>query len=261
MKFDNLLLERAEPGIWVLTMNRPKALNALNSATIIELEAAVGAVGADADARVLLITGAGEKAFVAGADIREMQSFTALQGQAFARRTMAVLRKLELLPVPVIAVVNGYALGGGNELAMSCDWIIASERAVFGQPEVNLGVTAGFGGTQRLSRLVGRAMAMELLVTGRQLPAGEARALGLVNHVVAHDRLMTEAMTTAQMIATKGPVAVRLSKEAVQRGQDLDLDNACQLEAHVFGLCFATEDQKEGMAAFVEKRSARFGNR
>lgn len=260
MEYGNILLEQIETGIWRLTVNRPKALNALDPATIGEIGEAAARVGADSDARVLVITGAGDKAFVAGADIKVMQALSAVQAQQFARRTMAVFRSLETLPVPVIAAVNGYALGGGNELAMTCDWIIASERAVFGQPEVNLGVTAGFGGTQRLTRLVGRAMAMELLVTGRQVRADEARSIGLVNRVVPHERLMDEVLDTARMVASRGPVAVRLSKEAVQRGQDMDLDGACQFEAQVFGLCFATEDQTEGMRAFLEKREARFRN-
>ncbi len=259
--YENILLDQPEPGIWLLTLNRPKALNALNGALVAELHDAVTKVGAERDARVLLLTGAGDKAFVAGADIKEMQDYSGIAAQAWARRTMAAFRALETLPIPTIAVVNGYALGGGNELAMSCDWILASEKAVFGQPEVNLGVTPGFGGTQRLSRLVGRAMALELLITGRQVKANEAKSLGLINHVFPAEELMAKALEQARAIAAKGPIAVRLCKEAVQRGQDLDLDNACQLEAQVFGLCFSTEDQKEGMKAFVEKRATEFRNR
>lgn len=259
--FDNLLLTRPEPGIYLLTVNRPKALNALDRATVTELGRAVAHVKADPQARVLLITGAGDKAFVAGADIKSMQDYSGILGQEWAKFTMEVFRSLELLPIPTIAVVNGYCLGGGNELAMSCDWILASEKAAFGQPEVNLGVTPGFGGTQRLTRLVGKAMAMELLTTGRMVKANEAEKLGLVNHVYAPEALLDEAINMARIIAQKGPIAVRLVKEAVQRGQDLDLDNACQLEAQVFGLCFSTEDQKEGMKAFVEKRQAQFNNR
>lgn len=259
--YENLLLESPDPGIHVLTLNRPRALNALNRATIAELHAAVQAIAADAEARALLVTGAGGRAFVAGADIKEMQGYTAIEAQAFARRTMAVLRAIETLPVPVIAVVDGYALGGGNELAMSCDFILASERAVFGQPEVSLGVTAGFGGTQRLTRLIGRARALELLLSGRHVDAAEALRIGLVNRVCPAATLMDEALALARSIAAQGPVAVRLSKEAVQRGQDLDLDNACQFEAQLFGLCFATADQKEGMQAFIDKRTAQFLNR
>jgi enoyl-CoA hydratase len=160
-----------------------------------------------------------------------------------------------------VALVNGYALGGGCELAMACDWIVASERAMFGQPEVNLGVVAGFGGTQRLTRLVGRAMAMDLLVTGRMVKADEALRIGLVNQVVAPEQILEKGLEIARSIASKGPVAVRLTKQIVQRGQDLDLANACQQEAYAFGLCCATEDQKEGMKAFLEKRPAKFVGR
>ena len=257
----NVLLDIVEPSIYRLTLNRPKALNALNQATIAELGVALSTVAADRYARVLLLTGAGDKAFVAGADIRAMQEMSPIEGQRFARDTMAVFRQLETLPIPVIAVVNGYALGGGCELAMSCDWILAAETAVFGQPEVNLGLTPGFGGTQRLTRLVGRARAMELITTGRQLKADEALRWGLVNHVFPAEQLMDEAMAMARQIATKAPIAVRLSKEAVQRGQDLDLDNACQFEAQVFGLAFSTDDKREGVAAFLEKRNPSFINR
>ncbi len=258
MTYENILLEQPEPGIHVLTVNRPKSLNALNSRTLEEIHGAATQVGADPGARVLLVTGAGEKAFVAGADIAEMQSMSAVEGKTFSEKGLRAFRSLELLPFPTIAVVNGYCLGGGCELAMGCDWILASESAVFGQPEVNLGVTPGFGGTQRLTRLVGRAMALELIVTGRNVKADEAHRLGLANHVFPGDRLMDEALAMARTIASKGPVAVRLAKEAVQRGQDVDLDTASVLESEVFGLCFSTADQKEGMAAFLGKRKAAF---
>ena len=258
MSFHNLLLEQPEPGIYLLTLNRPQALNALNAATLDELTRAIARVAADAGARVLLITGAGEKAFVAGADIAEMQGLSADQAQAFSAAGMRVMHALEALPVPVIALVNGYALGGGCELAMACDWIIASDRAVFGQPEVNLGIPPGFGGTQRLSRLVGRARALELVITARQLKADEAMAIGLVIRVVAAAELRETGLAAARSIAAKAPVAVRLAKQAVQRGQDLDLANACAHETSLFALAFATADQKEGMRAFVEKRAPRF---
>lgn len=261
MSYENVILEEVEAGIHRLTINRPRALNALNQATLEEIGAAVEAVGAMTDARVLLVTGAGDKAFVAGADISQMRDMTALEGKAFSELGLATCRRFETLPIPAIAVVNGYALGGGCELAMSCDWIIASDRAVFGQPEVKLGVTPGFGGTQRLLRLVGRARAMELVTTGRQVKADEAMRIGLVNEVVAGDQLLDAAMGHAREIAAQGPVAVRLAKEAVQRGQDLDLDNACVLESEVFGLCFATDDQREGMSAFLEKRKPAFTGR
>jgi len=258
MSFENLLLEQPEPGIYLLTLNRPQALNALNAATLAELSRAIAQVAGDARARVLLVTGAGEKAFVAGADITEMQGLSAEQALDFSAAGMRVMHALEALPFPVIALVNGYALGGGCELAMACDWIMASERAVFGQPEVNLGIPPGFGGTQRLSRLVGRARALELVTTARQVKAEEALAIGLVTRVVAPAELREAGLIVARSIAAKGPVAVRLAKQAVQRGQDLDLANACIHETSLFALAFATADQKEGMRAFVEKRAPRF---
>jgi enoyl-CoA hydratase len=261
MPYDNILLEQPESGIYLLTINRPKVLNALNGPTLEELTAAVAEVGADASARALLVTGAGERAFVAGADIAAMRDMSATEGKAFAAMGVRAFRSLELLPVPAIAVVRGYALGGGCELALGCDWIMASESAVFGQPEVNLGIIPGFGGTQRLARLVGRARALELITTARQVKANEALELGLVNHVYPDERLMEEAMHMARTVAAKGPIAVRLAKESVQRGQDLDLDSACLLENDAFALCCGTEDKREGMSAFLEKREARFQNR
>ena len=258
MNFQNLLLEQSEPGLYLLTLNRPQALNALNAATLDELARAIAQVAGDAGARVLLVTGAGEKAFVAGADITEMQGLSAEQALRFSAAGMGVMHALEALPVPVIALVNGYALGGGCELAMACDWIIASERAVFGQPEVNLGIPPGFGGTQRLTRLVGRARALELVTTARQVKADEALAIGLATRVVPPAELRETGLAVARSIMTKAPVAVRLAKQAVQRGQDLDLANACAHETSLFALAFATADQKEGMRAFVEKRAPRF---
>lgn len=258
MSFQNLLLEQPERGLYLLTLNRPQALNALNAATLDELTGAIAQVAGDAGARVLLVTGAGEKAFVAGADITEMQALSAEQAMRFSQAGMDVMHALEALPVPVIALVNGYALGGGCELAMACDWIIASERAVFGQPEVNLGIPPGFGGTQRLTRLVGRARALELVTTARQVKADEALAIGLVTRVVSAAELRETGLAVARGIAAKGPVAVRLAKQAVQRGQDLDLANACVVETSLFALAFATADQKEGMRAFVEKRAPGF---
>lgn len=260
MAYENVLLEK-NGAVYTLTVNRPKVLNALNLATLDEIGIAAAEVGRDPEARVLLVTGAGDKAFVAGADISQMRGYTALEGKEFSQRGMRSFRTLETLPVVTIAVVNGYCLGGGCELAMSCDWIIASDKSLFGQPEVNLGVTPGFGGTQRLARLVGRALALELLVTGRNVKADEAQRIGLVNSLHPAEGLMDEARRLAEAIASKGPVAVRLVKEAVQRGQDLDLDNACLLESEVFGLCFSTEDLKEGMGAFLEKRKPAFRGR
>lgn len=261
MSYQNLLLEQSEPGIYLLTVNRPQALNALNAATLDELVLALAQVAADPAARALLVTGAGDKAFVAGADISEMQQLTAAQAQAFSEKGMRVMHALEGLPVPAIALVQGYALGGGCELALACDWIIAGEQAVFGQPEVNLGIPPGFGGTQRLARLVGRARALELVTTARQVRADEALAIGLVTQVVPAAELRERGMAAARMIAAKGPIAVRLAKQAVQRGQDLDLANACAYETAAFALAFATADQQEGMRAFLEKRAARFSGK
>jgi enoyl-CoA hydratase len=258
MTYQNILLEQPETGVYRLNINRPKVLNALNRETVTEMESAIHRVSDDRSARVLLVTGTGEKAFVAGGDIAEMQALRAMQAKVFSQQGLRVLRSLEQLPIPTIAVVNGYCLGGGNELAMACDWIMASDKAVFGQPEVNLGVTPGFGGTQRLTRRVGTAMAMEMITTGRNVKAEEAIAIGLVNHVYPADQLMDEALKVARTIAAKGPVSVRLAKEAIQRGQHMDLDSAGLLESEVFALCFATADQKEGMTAFVEKRKAAF---
>lgn len=258
MTYENLIVEELEPGIHRVTVNRPKALNALNPETIAELGQALAAVVTDGRARALLITGAGEKAFVAGADISRMVSMTPQQGQHFCEAALRVFRAIELAPVPVVALVNGYALGGGCELALACDWILASDNAVFGQPEVNLGITAGFGGTQRLPRRVGTAMALELLVTGRQVKADEALGIGLANHVYPREELLSRGLEMVRLIAAKGPLAVRYTKRLVQRGQDLDLDNACAMETNVFGLLCATEDKCEGMQAFLEKRPAGF---
>jgi enoyl-CoA hydratase len=259
MSYQNLLLEQPESGVYLLTVNRPKALNALNAATLDELLRATAEVGADPAARVMLVTGSGERAFVAGADIAEMAGFTAAQAQAFSERGMRVMSALEALPVPVIALVNGYALGGGCELALACDWIIAGEGAVFGQPEVNLGIPPGFGGTQRLARIVGRARALELVTTARQLRAAEAMAIGLVNEVVPASALRERGLEVARSIAGKGPQAVRLAKQAVHRGLDQDLAGGCAYETAAFALAFATSDQREGMRAFLEKRPAKFG--
>ncbi|MBY0266998.1 MAG: enoyl-CoA hydratase/isomerase family protein [Burkholderiales bacterium] len=258
MAEQSVVLEQVEAGIYRLLVNRPQALNALNAATLAALDQEIAAVAADSAARVLLLSGGGEKAFVAGADIAEMQSLDATQAAAFSQAGMRVMHALEALPVPVIALVNGYALGGGCELALACDWIIASERAVFGQPEVNLGIPPGFGGTQRLLRRVGRARAMELVTTGRQVRAEEALAIGLVTQVVPPTALMETGLAAARSIAAKGTLAVKLAKQAVQRGADLDLANACAYETAQFALAFATADQKEGMRAFLEKRPARF---
>ena len=256
--FENIILEQLQDSIYCLTINRPKVLNALNKQTITEMAAAIDIVAEDGSARVLLITGSGEKSVVAGADISQMQTLTALEAKSFSEQALATFRRLELLDIPVIGLVNGFALGGGCELAMSCDFIFAAQNAKFGQPEVGLGVTAGFGGSQRLPRLVGRAMAMEMLVSGRMIDAQEALQRGLVNHVYPQAQLLEEGLNMAKKIVKNGPVAVKLTKELVQRGQDLDLENACAMESSLFGLCFASDEQKEGMSAFLEKRPAKF---
>lgn len=261
MSHETLTLEAPAPGVALLTINRPKALNALSPQVVQELFSALCAVEAASDTRCLLVTGGGSKAFVAGADIAAMSGMSPIEGREFALKGHACMRMLELMPMPVIALVNGYALGGGCELALACDWIIASENATFGQPEVNLGICPGFGGTQRLARVVGKAQALELICTGRQIKADEALRIGLVNRVVAADRLLQEGLDSAKMIASKGPVAVKMSKHLVQRGQDLDLANANAMEADVFGFLCATEDKREGMAAFLEKRPASFAAR
>lgn len=257
MTYRNLLFEK-EGSIGLLTINRPQVLNALNRETMTEISQVVGKIATDPEVAVLIITGAGEKSFVAGADISEMRTLSALEGRAWSKFSQATFNALENLPQPVIAAVNGYALGGGCELAMSCDIRIASEKAKFGQPEVLLGVVAAFAGTQRLPRLVGKGRAKELLFTGDQIDAAEACRIGLVNKVVPAGELLTAAKALAAKIISRGPVAVQLCKAAVNEGLDMDLESAQAYEAEVFGLCFATADQKEGMNAFVEKRPAKF---
>ena len=261
MPFRNIALEQPEAGIYLLTVNRPQALNALNVATLEEMAAALAQVAADDAARALLVTGAGERAFVAGADIAEMQNATVEQARAFSENGQRVMHALEALPLPVVALVNGYALGGGCELALACDWILAAEHAVFGQPEVNLGIPPGFGGTQRLPRRVGTARALELLTTARQVKAAEAAAIGLANQVLPAAELRAKGLELARVIASKGPAAVRLVKQAVHQGKNLDLFAACELENRLFAKAFATQDRQEGMNAFIEKRPARFSGR
>jgi len=257
MTYQNLLFEK-EGSIGLLTINRPKVLNALNRETMTEISQAVGQIATDPEVAVLIITGTGEKSFVAGADISEMRTLSALEGRAWSKFSQATFNAIENLPQPVIAAVNGYALGGGCELAMSCDIRIASEKAKFGQPEVLLGVVAAFAGTQRLPRLVGKGRAKELLFTGDQIDAAEAYRIGLVNKVVTAGELLSAAKALAEKIISRGPVAVQLCKAAVNEGLDMDLESGQAYEAEVFGLCFATADQKEGMNAFVEKRPAKF---
>lgn len=257
MEFTNVLLEK-ENRIATLTINRPKALNALNKDTLLDIKAAVELVGDDNDVDVLIITGAGDKAFVAGADITYMLDINAMQGREFGQLGQGVFNLVETMSKPVIAAINGFTLGGGCELAMACDFRICSEKSQFGQPEVRLGVTPGFGGTQRLPRLVGIGMAKQLLYTGDNIDAQEALRIGLVNKVVPESELMDYVKKIAKSISARGAIAVQFCKDAVNEGMQTDIDRAMTIEADLFGLCFATEDQKEGMKAFVEKRKAEF---
>jgi len=259
-EYKNLIYE-IENGIGLLTINRPKALNALNAELMQELDNLLDEIAKDESVKVVIVTGSGDKAFVAGADITHMQPMSAVEGRNWGKWGQAVMNKLENLPQTVIAAVNGFALGGGNELAMACDIRIASEKAKFGQPEVTLGIPPGFGGTQRLSRLVGKGRAKELLFTGDMIDAQEAYRIGLVNKVVPHEELMDAAKAMAQKIMSRAPIAVRICKAAVNEGMDMDLDSGIAYEAEVFGLCFATADQKEGMTAFMEKRKPLFTNK
>lgn len=247
--------------IGFLTVNRPEVLNALNRAAVEEIGAAVDAAAADPEVGALILTGAGDKAFVAGADIKELAGQDPLQGRDYALSGQRVLSRLETLGKPSIAAVNGFALGGGCELAMACTIRIASETARFGQPEVNLGLIPGYGGTQRLGRLVGKGLALDLALTGRMIDAAEALRIGLVSRVTAPAELLPTAKQIAGTLLEKGPVAVRFVIEAVNRGLELPLEEALHLEATLFGLACATEDMKEGTRAFLEKRPARFRGR
>ena len=257
MAYENIVYE-VKDGIATITFNRPKALNALNGALLAELSRALDEIAADEDIRVLILTGAGDKAFVAGADISELATFDSLKAKAFGRRGHDIINKLQQLPIAVIAAVNGFALGGGTEISIACDFIYASENAKFGQPEINLGVIPGFGGTQRLPRLIGTNMAKELIYTGKMISAAEALQLGLVNKVVPHDSLMAEVLKTAGAIASKGKVSLREAKQAVNKGMDVDLASGCGIEIDAFALSFASPDAKEGTSAFLEKRQADF---
>jgi enoyl-CoA hydratase len=257
MAYENIVYE-VKDGIATITFNRPKALNALNSALLAELSQSLDEIAADEDIRILILTGAGDKAFVAGADISELATFDSLKAKAFGRRGHDIINKLQQLPIAVIAAVNGFALGGGTEISIACDFIYASENAKFGQPEINLGVIPGFGGTQRLPRLIGTNMAKELIYTGKMISAAEALELGLVNKVVPHDSLMAEVLKTAAVIASKGKVSLREAKQAVNKGMDVDLASGCNIEIDAFALCYASSDAREGTSAFLEKRQADF---
>ncbi len=256
---ENILFNEKD-GIMFITINRTKALNALNSKTIEELGQIITEIEKRKDIKTVIITGAGEKAFVAGADIVEMHTLNAMQGRELALKAQKVFSQIEHMPQVVIAAVNGYALGGGCELSMACDLRIASDKAKFGQPEVNLGILPGFAGTQRLPRLVGKGIAKELIFTTDMIDAQRAYEIGLVNKVVKHEELMVEAENIARKIMTKGMFGVSLAKAAINNGMNMDTESAYKYEADMFGLCFATEDQKEGMDAFLNKRKAEFKN-
>ncbi|MBI5017204.1 MAG: enoyl-CoA hydratase/isomerase family protein [Deltaproteobacteria bacterium] len=261
MGYENILLERDE-GIAILTFNRPKALNALNAVTIRELDAALDEVAADTSIRALVLTGAGEKAFVAGADITEIRALPSpLAGVDMCRRGQAVFFKLEKLDKPVIVAINGFALGGGCELAMAGDIRIAADTARLGQPEINLGILPGYGGTQRLPRLVGKGAAKLLIYTGDMVTAAEALRIGLVDKVVPAAEVLEAAKALAKQLAGKAPLALALCKRSIELGVEIDLERACAIEAENFGVCCATEDKAEGTAAFVEKRKPIFQGR
>ena len=246
------VLYEQKDAVGIITINREKALNALNSTVLDELNATLDQVNLN-EVRCLILTGAGQKSFVAGADIGEMSSLTKEQGEAFGKKGNDVFRKLETFPIPVIAVVNGFALGGGCEISMSCDIRICSDNALFGQPEVGLGITPGFGGTQRLARLVGAGMAKQMIYTARNIKADEALRIGLVNAVYIPEELMGAALKMAAGIAKNAPIAVRNCKKAINEGLSLDMDQAIVVEEKLFGNCFETEDQKYGMAFFLDK--------
>lgn len=257
MTYEDIVFEVGD-GIATVIFNRPKVLNALRMNTLHELGEAIHSIEDDEEVRVLILTGAGDRAFVAGADIRELQKMNAISAKHFAVKGQRVLFALENLNIPVIACVNGFALGGGCEIALACDFIYASETAKLGQPEINLGIVPGFGGTQRLLRLVGRARAKELCLTGNMLNAREALDIGLVNRVFSAADLMEETRKVAALIASKGRLAIRAIKHVIDRGMDVDLQSGCALEMEAFALCFASEDAKEGTSAFLEKRKPNF---
>jgi enoyl-CoA hydratase len=253
----NILFEKKE-GIGFITINRPEKLNALNRETMEELECLLYEVGKDEEVKVLIITGAGEKAFVAGADIKELSELTPLKAKEFSEKGQEIFSMIENMKKPVICAVNGFALGGGCELALACHIRIASKTAKFGQPEVKLGLIPGYGGTQRLSRLVGKGLASELILTGDMIDAEEALKIGLVNKVVEPSELIPTCVSIAKKIMANSPVAVKLSLHAINKGINMSLDEGLALEANLFSLCFASEDAKEGTRAFLEKRQPNF---
>ncbi|MFZ0240385.1 MAG: enoyl-CoA hydratase-related protein [Desulfobacterales bacterium] len=257
MAYRNILLTISE-GLATITFNRPKALNALSIELLREFDQALDVVSGDDTVRAVILTGAGDKAFVAGADITELSTLDALQAKGFSQAGHNVINRLQLLPVPVMAAVNGYALGGGSEIALACDFIYAAATAMFGLPEITLGLIPGFGGTQRLPRLIGKNRAKEMIFTGRMITAAEAAQIGLVNKVCAAEALMEETLKTARGMAAKGRVALRAAKQAVNCGVETDLTTGCNFEIDAFALCMASADAAEGTRAFLEKRKPVF---
>jgi enoyl-CoA hydratase len=255
MEFNNFIISITD-GIGLLKVNRPKVLNAFNTETVLELEKAIEALDNDDTVKVIIITGEGEKAFVAGADIAEMRDMNSLQARNFSQTGQRVLAKIENIEKPVIAAINGFALGGGCELALACDIRIASEKAKLGLPEVTLGVFPGFAGTQRLARLCGPGKAKELIFSGVMIDALQAEKIGLVNKVVAPESLLEEVEKLAKKIMANGPLAVRIAKTVINRGLDSNFQTGSAYEAEAFGVCFSTDEPKEGMSAFLEKRKA-----
>lgn len=257
MAYENILVEKKN-AIAYVTVNRPKVLNALNMATMEELRSAFHDIKNDDHVRVVIMTGSGEKAFIAGADIGELSKHDAVTGKEYTHRGQSVLNLIENLGKPVIACINGFALGGGCEIAMACTMRLASENAKLGQPEVKLGIIPGYGGTQRLPRLVGKGLAMQMVLAGEMISAQEAHRIGLVNEVTAPADLIPRAEAIAQKIVANAPLAVQYAMEAVNKGMEMSLQEGLYLEAVLFGVACATEDKKEGTTAFLEKRQARF---
>jgi len=257
MSYNTLIFDVTD-GLATITVNRPKSLNALNGEVLQELRTILEKISENENIRVLIFTGTGEKAFVAGADISELAEFNALQGKQFAANGHDIMTRIQNLPIPVIAAVNGFALGGGLELALACDFIYASETAKFGLPEITLGIIPGFGGTQRLPRILGKNLAKEMIFTGKTISAEEGREMGFVNKVLPSASLMEEAQKTAAAIAAKGKVSLNAAKQAVNRGMDVDLATGCAIETDAFALCLVSEDAREGTNAFLEKRKPDF---
>ena len=257
--FETVRYEK-QGNIGIATINRPEALNALNALVVSELEQLISEVEQDGELGALILTGEG-RSFVAGADIGEQKPMDVAAGRKWGQRGSALFRRIEKLEIPTIAAVNGFALGGGCEIAMACDIILASEKALFGQPEVGLGITPGFSGTQRLPRRVGISKAKELIFSGKKIKAAEAKAIGLVNEVYAPEELMKAAVEMAESFTKNAPIAIKYAKACIDRGMQMDIDDGIALENELFAMCYATEDQKEGMSAFLEKRPAVFKNK